>query len=99
MPDVFRGMRSVLRGGYQSRKLGCYPSGNKIDEVIEMENPCEKCREYDICQGKEPCKKNDAYLRLRERYEEICEKTRKKIQEQREKNNDIRGTGTDASEK
>lgn len=52
-----------------------------------MTNPCEKCREYDICQGKEPCKKKDAYLRIRERYAEICEKTRKKIQEQREKNN------------
>lgn len=61
-----------------------------------MKNPCDKCREYDICQGKEPCKKRDAYLRLRERYAEICKKTREKIQAQREKNNDIRGTGTDA---
>lgn len=52
-----------------------------------MTNPCERCREYDICQGQEPCKKRDAYLRLRERYEEICKKTREKIQEQREKNN------------
>ena len=29
-----------------------------------MENPCEKCREYDFCQTELPCKRHDAYMDL-----------------------------------
>ena len=35
MSDVYRTRYSMLCDGYQSGRLGCYPSGSKIDEVTE----------------------------------------------------------------
>ena len=35
MSDGHRAWYSMLRDGYQSGQLGCYPSGSKTDEVTE----------------------------------------------------------------
>lgn len=41
-----------------------------------MENPCDKCREYDICQEQLlPCKRHDAYLHWKEKCKEIRKHT------------------------
>ena len=53
-----------------------------------MENPCEKCREYDICQEQLlPCKRHDAYLRWKEKCKGIREHTLEVMARAKEKNN------------
>lgn len=52
-----------------------------------MENPCEKCREYDFCQTELPCKRHDAYLRWKEKCKEIREHMLKVMEGAKEKNN------------
>lgn len=52
-----------------------------------MENPCEKCREYDFCQTELPCKRHDAYLQWKEKCKEIREHTLEVMEGAREKNN------------
>lgn len=53
-----------------------------------MENPCEKCREYDFCQTELPCKRHDAYLRWKEKCKEIRKHTQE-VMERAKKKNDI----------
>lgn len=52
-----------------------------------MENPCEKCREYDFCQTELPYKRHDAYLRWKEKCKEIREHTLEVMARARGKNN------------
>lgn len=54
-----------------------------------MENPCEKCREYDICQEQLlPCKRHDAYLRWKDKCKEIRKHTQE-VMERAKKENDF----------
>lgn len=52
-----------------------------------MENPCEKCREYDFCQTELPCKRHDAYLGWKEKCKKIREHTLEVMARAKEKNN------------
>lgn len=36
-----------------------------------MTNPCTKCIEHDFCQGEFPCKRRLAFLRWKEKAQEI----------------------------